>query len=329
MSIVESTIVITGTTGQVGSAILRLFPGAHAPTRAELDLTSESSVRHYLRNARPRWIINPAAYTAVDKAEFEPELAHAINAEAPRILGEEAKRLSAAVLHFSTDYVFDGTFDRPYTEQDATNPAGVYGRTKLAGEQALAATGAHHLILRTSWVYSPMGKNFLLTILKLAHERDQLNIVADQHGAPTTAYELARLTAHLLTLPAAPPGVYHATAAGQTTWYGFASAILAQYAEAHPGEKTRHPDSHPHQRLPHARPPPRKLPPELHAPGHDTGVHVPAVGAIAGLHPQPSVAKPTACRLKPHPLSASSSTGTAGRTPSTVWRPCAGRTIQT
>jgi dTDP-4-dehydrorhamnose reductase len=230
-------ILITGATGQVGGAIAHLIPGALTPTRAELDLTSESSIRTYLRAHRPGCIINPAAYTAVDKAESEPTGAHAINAEAPRILGEEAAQLGASVLHFSTDYVFDGTSTCPYLETDPTHPTSVYGRTKLAGEQALTATGVPHLIFRTSWVFAATGKNFLLTILRVAAQRPEMSIVADQHGAPTSARDLARLTAHILsTKPdlSTHGGIYHATSAGETTWHGFATEILRLRRQADP-----------------------------------------------------------------------------------------------
>ena len=219
-------ILITGTNGQIGGELLRLFPEALAPTRAHLDLSSESSIRAYIRATNPRWIINPAAYTAVDKAESEPQIAAAINAETPRILGEEAAKIGATVLHFSTDYVFDGTKPTPYLESDPTNPLGVYGATKLAGEQALAATGAAHIILRTSWVYGATGKNFLLTILKLAAERAELKIVADQHGAPTWSRDLAQLTAAIIAANPTESGLYHATAQGETTWHGFATQAL-------------------------------------------------------------------------------------------------------
>jgi dTDP-4-dehydrorhamnose reductase len=233
-------ILITGATGQVGSALLKTLANAgeiHAPGRDQLDLADHTSIRAAVRFLRPRWIINPAAYTAVDKAESEPALAQAINADAPRILGEEALKCGATVLHFSTDYVFDGTLDRPYTEQDPTNPTSIYGSTKLLGEQALAATGAPHIILRTSWVYAATGKNFLLTILRLARERaitnQPLKIVADQQGAPTSAAELARITAAILDKPT--PGIYHATSSGSTTWHGFAQEIVRQTRIAHPG----------------------------------------------------------------------------------------------
>ncbi len=231
----QSDILVTGSTGQVGSALLRLFPEALAPTRAELDLTNEAEIRAYLGDHKPRWILNPAAYTAVDRAESDLGLAYSINAEAPRILGEEARKIGARILHFSTDYVFDGAKPTPYTESDPTGPLGIYGASKLVGEQALAATGAPHLILRTSWVYAATGKNFLLTILKLARERADsglpLKIVDDQYGAPTSAPALAALAAHILSLnPDLDQygGLYHATCIGETTWYGFAAEALRQ-----------------------------------------------------------------------------------------------------
>ncbi len=226
-------ILVTGSTGQVGSAIVDVIGSAPtplgnilAPTRADLDLASESSIRTYIQATKPRWIINPAAYTAVDKAESEPALAAAINADAPRILGDEAAKIGATVLHFSTEYVFDGTKSAPYVESDQTNPLGVYGSTKLAGEQGLAASGAHHIILRTSWVYGATGKNFLLTILKLASERPELKIVSDQTGAPTWSRDLANLTAAIITANPTQSGIFHATAQGSTTWHGFATEFL-------------------------------------------------------------------------------------------------------
>jgi dTDP-4-dehydrorhamnose reductase len=177
----------------------------------------------------------------VDKAESEPELAFAINGDAPRILGEEARDIGAAVIHFSTDYVFDGSSTTPYVETDATGPLNVYGRSKLAGEQALAATGAAHFIFRTSWVYGSSGKNFLLSILRMAREREQLRIVADQHGAPTWSLDLARMVSQVINQvegvaaekgcavsDAAKElsGVYHAAGSGETTWFGLASAAV-------------------------------------------------------------------------------------------------------
>lgn len=233
-------ILLTGAGGQVGRELLATLGelgDVIAPTRMELDLLDAHSVRSAIRHIRPRWIINPAAYTAVDKAESEPEAAHAVNAAAVAVMAEEALAVGAGVLHFSTDYVFDGTKAQPYKEEDATGPQSVYGRTKLAGEQALAQSGAAHIIFRTSWVYGATGKNFLLTVLRLAREREEVKIVADQHGAPTWSRDLAKLTAHVLsqcersaaerggslrTALEQRNGVYHACGAGETTWFGFA-----------------------------------------------------------------------------------------------------------
>src|ERR1700733_11063982 len=176
-------ILLTGATVQVGGELLQLLAGAGevvAPARAEMDLADAGWVGEAIRKVRPRWIVNPGAYTAVDKAESEPALAYAVNAEAVRVMGEEARAIGAGVIHFSTDYVFDGTGDVPYRETDATGPVSVYGASKLAGEKALAERGAGHFIFRTSWVYGAKGKNFLLTILKLARERERLRVVADQ-----------------------------------------------------------------------------------------------------------------------------------------------------
>lgn len=239
-------ILITGSSGQVGGELVRAFTplaqrfgSVHAPLRADLNLSDPDSIRRAVRTLRPRWILNPAAYTAVDRAESEPELAYQINAEAVRVLGEEAARLGSAVVHFSTDYVFDGTCDRPYTEQDATSPINLYGASKLTGEQALADSGAAHIILRTSWVYSASGHNFLRTVLRYARERSQMTIVNDQHGSPTWSRELAHValaivqrceagrSAHVPEQKVrAFEGVYHATCAGETTWFGFARQAL-------------------------------------------------------------------------------------------------------
>ncbi len=245
-------ILVTGTTGQVGGELLHtLAPLGEivAPTRLQLDLARPASIRTLMRSVRPRWIVNPAAYTAVDKAESELVVAYTINHMAVEVIGEEARALGAAVLHFSTDYVFSGTGTAPLHETDLTGPCGVYGASKLAGEQALAATGAAHLILRTSWVYGATGKNFLRTILKAARERPLLRVVDDQYGAPTSSRDLARLVPALLMhcedrafsaqLPlgealAELSGVYHATASGETTWFGFASEILRLAREREP-----------------------------------------------------------------------------------------------
>jgi dTDP-4-dehydrorhamnose reductase len=243
-------ILLTGATGQVGGELLKtlaLLGEVVAPTRAEMDLSDAASVRERIRAVRPRWIVNPGAYTAVDKAESEPELAYAINAEAVRVMGEEARVIGAGVVHFTTDYVFDGLGDVPYNETDATGPVSVYGASKLAGERALAESGAGHLIFRTSWVYGGSGKNFLLTILKLAREREVLRIVGDQHGAPTWSRDLAMMTAAvigrcepmaegrgLVDVLGEVSGVYHAAGGGETTWCGFAAEAVRLRREAEP-----------------------------------------------------------------------------------------------
>src|SRR5215472_13730415 len=197
----HSRILLTGSSGQVGGDLLPLLEplgSVVAPLRSDLDLSSARAIREFIGKTRPDWIINPAAYTAVDKAESEPELAYAINAEVPRLIGEAAADLGIPVIHFSTDYVLNGTGTVPWVEGDEPGPLGVYGASKLAGERALASSGAAHLILRTSWVYSSRGKNFLLTILRLAQEKDELRIVDDQHGAPTWSRDLARLVVHMI-----------------------------------------------------------------------------------------------------------------------------------
>lgn len=246
-------ILLTGTTGQLGGELVRILASKGeivAPRRDELDLTDSTSVLESVLTVRPRWIVNPAAYTAVDKAESEPELAYAVNADAVRALGEGAREVGAAIIHFSTDYVFDGTGAIPYRETDATGPVSVYGASKLSGERALAETGAAYMIFRTSWVYGATGKNFLRTILKAARERDQLRVVADQHGAPTWSRDLARMTVHVIGrveelasekgLAGAMDefeGIYHAAGAGQTTWHGFATEAIARLREQAPEAK--------------------------------------------------------------------------------------------
>jgi dTDP-4-dehydrorhamnose reductase len=225
-------ILITGRDGQVGRELadsLASLGNVTATSRAELDLTSDDSIRAVVRSVRPHLIVNAAAYTAVDKAESEPELAQRINADAVATLAAEAKAAGASMIHYSTDYVFDGTKTAPYVETDAPHPLGVYGRTKLGGEQALANAGIPYLVLRTSWVYGARGKNFLLTILKLASEKPELRIVSDQFGAPTWSQDIATMTVtiakHWLTSPT-DSGVYHLTASGETSWYGFAAEAL-------------------------------------------------------------------------------------------------------
>lgn len=225
-------ILLTGTNGQVGYELARSLHGLGevvALDRGALDLADLAQVRDVIRSVKPDLIVNPAAYTAVDKAESEPELAMRVNGEAPGVMAEEARALGAALIHYSTDYVFDGTKDGAYTEQDAPCPVSVYGRSKLAGEQAIQAAGIRHLILRTSWVYGMRGKNFLLTVLRLAQERDELRIVADQFGAPTWSRTIAEATARTVAGGDlnAESGIYHLTAKGRTSWHGFTEAILA------------------------------------------------------------------------------------------------------
>ncbi|UVE66304.1 dTDP-4-dehydrorhamnose reductase [Burkholderia pyrrocinia] len=235
----EPTILVTGVSGQVGFELLRSLQGLGrvvACDRSMLDLSDLERVRGVVRTLKPSIIVNPAAYTAVDKAETDVDAARRLNAEVPRVFAEEAARTGAALVHYSTDYVFDGTKEGAYVETDPTNPQNVYGLTKLEGEQAVAATGCAHLILRTSWVYGRRGKNFLLTMLKLGSERPELRVVADQIGAPTWSKTIATATSHIVAQALAADGsdwwarhsgVYHFTSAGATSWHGFAEAIFA------------------------------------------------------------------------------------------------------
>jgi len=229
-------ILLTGAGGQVGYELARtLVPlgEVHGFDRAALDLADRDALVRACRALKPALIVNAAAYTAVDKAESEPEMAQSINAAAPGVLAEEAKRLGALLVHYSTDYVFDGTKCTPYEEGDPTGPLNEYGRSKLAGERAIAEIGCKHLVLRTSWVYGPRGRNFLLTMLSLAAAREELRIVADQHGAPTSSLFLAEATVRAIrSIPRAgvESGIYNLSAGGETTWAGFAAAIFARAA---------------------------------------------------------------------------------------------------
>ncbi|GBG12951.1 dTDP-4-dehydrorhamnose reductase [Novimethylophilus kurashikiensis] len=228
------TILLTGASGQVGWELQRaLAPLGRvvAPSSAVLNLADTDSIRRVIREVRPHLIVNSAAYTAVDRAESEPELAMAVNGTAPGILAEEAKRIHAGLVHYSTDYVFDGTKPGPYRETDPTHPMGVYGSTKLAGEEAIRAVGVPHLIFRTSWVYGVRGRNFVLTILRLANERHELSVVDDQIGTPTWSRLIAQTTA--LTLSQRDieevSGTYHLSAGGSTSWHGVACAVIEEY----------------------------------------------------------------------------------------------------
>lgn len=225
-------ILITGQHGQVSLALQQKLQGLGELIvlgRDQLDLTNVEQIRQQVRTHRPGLIINAAAHTAVDQAESEPDAAFAINAIAPGLLAEEARALGIPLIHYSTDYVFDGSKPAPYTEADVPNPLGVYGQSKLAGEQAIAAVGGQYLILRTSWVYSSHGKNFLLTMQRLLQEKPQMRIVADQIGAPTWAGTIANSTRTLIERwqagQAGDWGIYHLTAQGETSWFGFAQAI--------------------------------------------------------------------------------------------------------
>lgn len=227
-----TVVLLSGRTGQVGSELYRLLPALGrviAPARAQMDLASADAIRKTIREASPGIIVNAAGYTAVDQAEAEPELAMRVNGVAPGVMAEEARRSGALLVHYSTDYVFDGTRAAPYVEEDEPNPLNVYGKSKLAGELAVAASGCAHLILRTSWVYSGSGANFLLTILKLARENEELRVVDDQIGSPTWARALAKATVELLqkaALARDTTGVYHLSSTEVASRYDFARAIV-------------------------------------------------------------------------------------------------------
>ncbi len=238
----QPKILITGAKGQVGWELQRTMSTLGkiiAIDREELDLTDANGIRSFVREVRPDLVINAAAYTAVDQAEKEPELANLLNAEAPRVLAEEAKKSGAPFISYSTDYVFDGTATEPYTETSRPNPLSAYGRSKLAGDEAVQSVGGACLIFRTSWVYGARGKNFLLTMLRLASERSELRVVNDQVGAPTWSRSIAEATAQIIAIGcagknrkdlfdylSARSGVYNMVSSGCTSWFGFAEAII-------------------------------------------------------------------------------------------------------
>jgi dTDP-4-dehydrorhamnose reductase len=241
----KPAILLIGTNGQVGRELIKTLPRVGDVTpldRQRLDLTQPEDIRRAIGNFRPSLIVNAASYTAVDQAESEESIARAVNAEAPAVMAEEAKKIGASLIHFSTDYVFDGLKTVPYEEDDPGNPQNVYGRTKLEGEQAIQASNVAHLIFRTSGVYATEGRNFLLTILRLATQREELRIVRDQVGAPTLNSVIARAITDILTQMcdsqggpfslADLSGIYHMTAGGQTSWFGFAKAILEEAAQS-------------------------------------------------------------------------------------------------
>jgi dTDP-4-dehydrorhamnose reductase len=233
-------LLVTGSTGQIGWQLQRtLAPLGEviACTRSQVDLSDPEAAAKAVREFAPDIVVNAGAYTEVDKAESEPELAHTVNAVSPGRIAEELSRTGGLLVHYSTDYVFDGAKQGPYVEADATGPLNVYGRTKLAGELAIAASGCAHIILRTTWVYDIRGKNFLRTALRLAREREELRMVGDQHGAPTWARTIAESTAIIVARCSQQRnqggwgynGIFHLTAGGQTTWAGFAEQILEDY----------------------------------------------------------------------------------------------------
>lgn len=228
-------ILITGSEGQVGWELRQQLAGAGevvAVGRAELDLADPVAISDFVRQLRPEVIINAAAYTAVDRAESEVAMAHAVNAEAPGVLALEARRLGALLVHYSTDYVFSGEASSPYRESDPVSPMSVYGRSKEEGERRVRAAGGRHLILRTAWVYGTRGKNFLLTMLRLTEERERLRVVSDQIGSPTWSWQIAETTIRLIERAGAAPmaETVNLTAGGQTSWHGFASKIVERGA---------------------------------------------------------------------------------------------------
>ena len=228
-------ILLTGCAGQLGRELKRSLASLGelvACDRRQLDLAKPEGLRDAVRAIKPSVIVNAAAFTAVDKAEGTPEAADAINGVAPGVLAEEAKSLGALLIHYSTDYVFDGAKGSPYTEEDVPAPLAAYGRSKRAGELAIAASAARQLVFRTSWVYGLHGANFMKTMLRLGRERDELRVVGDQIGAPTWTRHLADVTAMILARRDLPNGLYHLAAAGETSWHGYAEAIFAEALQA-------------------------------------------------------------------------------------------------
>jgi dTDP-4-dehydrorhamnose reductase len=229
-------VLLLGAAGQLGHALFQALQLAGQPvvawTRADIDFSHLSELKQRVAQLKPRWIFNAAAYTAVDKAQTEPEQAHLVNALMPAMLAEYAKANGAALMHFSSDYVFNGRATRPYLETDATDPLSVYGQSKRDGDAAIQASGARYVVLRSSWVVAAHGQNFLKTMLRLAAERDQLNVVADQTGVPTAATWLAELALRAMSLAEREGfnGLFHATPRGQTTWHGYAQYVLTQAA---------------------------------------------------------------------------------------------------
>jgi dTDP-4-dehydrorhamnose reductase len=228
-------VMLFGADGQLGHALQAELPtlGRLIPlTLNDVDIADAQALRAIIRQHAPRYIVNAAAYTAVDKAEQEPLLAHAINATAPGIMAEEAKQLGATLVHYSSDYVFNGRSNQPYQESDATDPLSVYGRTKRDGDLAVMAQAGAFFIFRSSWVVGAQGGNFLKTMLRLAQERDSLSVVADQQGVPTSARWMAQVTREVLARPdhASHSGLFHLSNAGRTTWHGYAQYVLAQAA---------------------------------------------------------------------------------------------------
>ncbi len=239
-------ILIIGRIGQVGYELRRTLAPLGPVTAVDfpdIDLTSGESIRNWVRRTPPSVIVNAAAYTAVDKAETELERSRQINGLAPAVLAEEARKVGALLVHYSTDYVYDGTKNTPYVEDDAPNPLGAYGRSKLAGDLAIRETGCRHLIFRLCWVYGARGQNFMLTIMRLAREREKLRIVRDQVGCPTWSRMIAETTGLALRQVLATGdlgsfnGLYHLAASGYTSWHGFAQAIVARMPE--PEKKCR------------------------------------------------------------------------------------------